>query len=44
MMKLEGALYPWRFRLVMLLLALMVAAIAARIFELHVFDLSLIHI
>ncbi|CAH0163884.1 Peptidoglycan D,D-transpeptidase FtsI [Pseudomonas sp. Bi70] len=38
MMKLEGALYPWRFRLVMLLLALMVAAIAARIFELHVFD------
>ena len=29
MMKLEGALYPWRFRLVMLLLALMVAAIAA---------------
>jgi cell division protein FtsI (penicillin-binding protein 3) len=38
MMKLEGALYPWRFRLVLLLLALMVAVIAARIFELHVFD------
>ena len=38
MMKLEGALYPWRFRLVLLLLALMVAVIAGRIFELHVFD------
>ncbi|MEE4463605.1 penicillin-binding protein 2, partial [Azotobacter chroococcum] len=38
MMKLEGALYPWRFRLVLILLALMVAAIAWRIVDLHVFD------
>jgi len=38
MMKLEGALYPWRFRLVLALLALMVAAIAWRIVDLHVFD------
>lgn len=38
MMKLEGALYPWRFRLVLILLALMVAAIAGRIIDLHVFD------
>ncbi|MDA7085257.1 penicillin-binding protein 2 [Pseudomonas sp. SA3-5] len=37
-MKLEGALYPWRFRLVLLLLALMVGAIVWRIIDLHVFD------
>jgi len=37
-MKLEGALYPWRFRLVLALLALMVAAIAWRIVDLHIFD------
>ncbi|WP_296222630.1 penicillin-binding protein 2 [Pseudomonas sp. UBA2684] len=37
-MRLEGALYPWRFRLVLLLLALMVGAIAWRIVDLHVFD------
>ncbi|HBX57474.1 peptidoglycan D,D-transpeptidase FtsI family protein [Pseudomonas sp. UBA2684] len=38
MIRLEGALYPWRFRLVLLLLALMVGAIAWRIVDLHVFD------
>nr|WP_269137654.1 penicillin-binding protein 2 [Pseudomonas sp. MMS21 TM103] len=38
MIKLEGALYPWRFRLVLLLLALMVGAIVWRIIDLHVFD------
>jgi cell division protein FtsI (penicillin-binding protein 3) len=38
MMGLEGALYPWRFRLVLLLLALMVGAIAWRIVDLQVFD------
>ncbi|HWV08334.1 MULTISPECIES: peptidoglycan D,D-transpeptidase FtsI family protein [unclassified Pseudomonas] len=38
MIGLEGALYPWRFRLVLLLLALMVGAIAWRIVDLHVFD------
>lgn len=38
MIKLEGALYPWRFRLVLSLLALMVGAIAWRIVDLHVFD------
>ena len=38
MIRLEGALYPWRFRLVLLLLALMVAAIAWRIVDLHVVD------
>ncbi|MDX1724145.1 MAG: penicillin-binding protein 2 [Pseudomonas sp.] len=37
-MRLEGALYPWRFRLVLLLLALMVGAIVWRIIDLHVFD------
>lgn len=37
-MKSEGALYPWRFRLVLVLLGLMVAAIAIRIVDLHVFD------
>ncbi|WP_178090675.1 penicillin-binding protein 2 [Pseudomonas sp. SJZ079] len=37
-MKLEGALYPWRFRLVLLLLALMVGAIAWRIVDLQVVD------
>jgi len=38
MMKLDGALYPWRFRLVLLLLALMIGAIVWRIVELQVFD------
>ncbi|KFX68391.1 cell division protein [Pseudomonas taeanensis MS-3] len=38
MIKLEGALYPWRFRLVLLLLALMVGAIAWRIVDLQVID------
>jgi cell division protein FtsI (penicillin-binding protein 3) len=38
MIRLEGALYPWRFRLVLLLLALMVGAIAWRIVDLQVFD------
>ncbi|MBB1517817.1 peptidoglycan D,D-transpeptidase FtsI family protein [Aquipseudomonas guryensis] len=38
MIGLEGALYPWRFRLVLALLALMVGAIAWRIIDLHVFD------
>ncbi|MGE8496189.1 MAG: peptidoglycan D,D-transpeptidase FtsI family protein [Pseudomonas sp.] len=38
MIGLEGALYPWRFRLVLLLLALMVGAIGWRIVDLHVFD------
>ncbi|MGY2376474.1 peptidoglycan D,D-transpeptidase FtsI family protein [Pseudomonas sp. SDO524_S393] len=37
-MKLEGALYPWRFRLVLGLLALMVGAIAWRIIDLQVVD------
>lgn len=38
MIGLEGALYPWRFRLVLALLALMVGAIAWRIIDLHVID------
>jgi cell division protein FtsI (penicillin-binding protein 3) len=38
MMKLEGALYPWRFRVVLGLLALMVGAIAWRIIDLQVVD------
>lgn len=38
MMQLEGALYPWRFRLVLGLLALMTAAIVWRIVDLQVFD------
>ncbi len=38
MIKLEGALYPWRFRLVLLLLALMVGAIAWRIVDLQVIN------
>ncbi|MBT8766197.1 penicillin-binding protein 2 [Pseudomonas sp. DB1] len=37
-MKLEGALYPWRFRVVLGLLALMVGAISWRIVDLHVID------
>src|SRR5690606_39618938 len=37
MIRLEGALYPWRFRLVLVLLGLMVGAIAWRIVDLHVF-------
>ena len=38
MMKLEGALYPWRFRLVLVLLALMTGAIVWRIVDLQVID------
>ncbi|PAU56608.1 cell division protein [Pseudomonas sp. PIC25] len=38
MIKLEGALYPWRFRLVLALLALMSGAIAWRIIDLQVVD------
>ncbi|MFZ3185688.1 MAG: penicillin-binding protein 2 [Pseudomonas sp.] len=38
MMQLEGALYPWRFRLVLALLALMTAAIVWRIIDLQVVD------
>ncbi|MFL8986618.1 penicillin-binding protein 2 [Pseudomonas sp. QLc11A] len=37
-MKLEGALFPWRFRLVLGLLGIMVAAIAWRIIDLQVVD------
>ncbi|MFK8331589.1 peptidoglycan D,D-transpeptidase FtsI family protein [Pseudomonas sp. BJa5] len=37
-MKLEGALYPWRFRVVIGLLAVMVGAIAWRIIDLQVVD------
>nr|WP_271195532.1 penicillin-binding transpeptidase domain-containing protein [Pseudomonas turukhanskensis] len=37
-MKLEGALYPWRFRVVLGLLGLMVAAICWRIIDLQVLD------
>nr|WP_271412180.1 penicillin-binding transpeptidase domain-containing protein [Pseudomonas sp. Q1-7] len=37
-MKLEGALYPWRFRVVLGLLAIMVGAISWRIVDLHVID------
>lgn len=38
MMKLEGALFPWRFRVVLGLLGVMVAAIAWRIIDLQVID------
>ncbi len=38
MMRLEGALYPWRFRVVLSLLAIMVGAISWRIVDLHVID------
>ncbi len=38
MIGLEGALYPWRFRLVLALLVLMVGAIVWRIVDLHVID------
>ncbi|RMH85418.1 penicillin-binding protein 2 [Pseudomonas sp. AOB-7] len=38
MIGLEGALYPWRFRLVLALLALMVGAIAWRMLDLQVLD------
>lgn len=38
MMKLEGALFPWRFRLMVALLGLMVAAICWRIIDLQVID------
>ncbi|WP_462403017.1 peptidoglycan D,D-transpeptidase FtsI family protein [Pseudomonas sp. Marseille-QA0332] len=37
-MKLDGALYPWRFRVVIGLLAIMVGAIAWRIIDLQVID------
>lgn len=37
-MRLQGALYPWRFRIVLALLALMVGAIAWRIVDLQVID------
>ncbi|QXH64676.1 peptidoglycan D,D-transpeptidase FtsI family protein [Pseudomonas azerbaijanorientalis] len=37
-MKLEGALFPWRFRVVLGLLGIMVAAIAWRIIDLQVVD------
>ncbi|RON39399.1 penicillin-binding protein 2 [Pseudomonas caspiana] len=38
MMKLEGALFPWRFRLVLGLLGVMVVAICWRIIDLQVVD------
>jgi cell division protein FtsI (penicillin-binding protein 3) len=38
MMKLEGALFPWRFRVVLGLLGIMVAAISWRIIDLQVVD------
>jgi cell division protein FtsI (penicillin-binding protein 3) len=38
MMKLEGALFPWRFRVVLGLLGIMVAAISWRIIDLQVID------
>ncbi|MCG6540007.1 penicillin-binding protein 2 [Pseudomonas sp. KSR10] len=37
-MRLEGALYPWRFRIVLALLTLMVGVIAWRIVDLQVVD------
>lgn len=37
-MRLQGALYPWRFRIVLALLALMVGALAWRIVDLQVID------
>ncbi|MFW9078393.1 peptidoglycan D,D-transpeptidase FtsI family protein [Pseudomonas sp. P2757] len=37
-MKLEGALFPWRFRLMVALLGMMVAAICWRIIDLQVVD------
>lgn len=37
-MKIQGALYPWRFRIVLALLALMVGAISWRIVDLQVMD------
>lgn len=39
-MKLHGALYPWRFRIVLALLALMTGALAWRIVDLQVVDQS----
>ncbi|HEY6610744.1 MAG TPA: penicillin-binding protein 2, partial [Pseudomonas sp.] len=38
MISLDGALYPWRFRLVIAVLLGMVGVIAWRIVDLHVFD------
>lgn len=37
-MRLQGALYPWRFRIVLALLALMIGAISWRIVDLQVLD------
>lgn len=37
-MRLDGARYPWRFRLVLALLALLVGALAWRIVDLQVMD------
>lgn len=37
-MRLQGALYPWRFRIVLALLALMIGALAWRIVDLQVID------
>ncbi len=37
-MRLQGALYPWRFRIVLALLALLVGALAWRIVDLQVMD------
>ncbi|MGE4406900.1 peptidoglycan D,D-transpeptidase FtsI family protein [Pseudomonas sp.] len=37
-MKIQGALYPWRFRIVLALLALLVGTIAWRIVDLQVMD------
>ncbi|WP_217475147.1 peptidoglycan D,D-transpeptidase FtsI family protein [Stutzerimonas stutzeri] len=39
-MRLQGALYPWRFRIVLALLALMTGALAWRIVDLQVVDQS----
>lgn len=38
MMSLQGALYPWRFRIVLALLALLVGVIAWRIVDLQIMD------
>src|SRR5690606_38791403 len=38
MMQLDQALYPWRFRIVIAVLLAMVAGIAWRIVDLHIFD------
>lgn len=38
MMRLDGALFPWRFRLILAALVLMMLAVGGRIVDLHVFD------